>query len=98
MIHHKDRLESWHADRAGDKAPTHLRDKVFFHPKTGHMYKVEGHIFDAERGRWMVTYRRVKPMTGSTTGEDLFAEYADQTYAHLPEDFLREGRFLEVKL
>ena len=76
-----------HADAAGKKAPTDLRGKVFFHPGTGSLYKVTGHSFDAERERWMVNYVR------TNADGDVF----DQTYTHLPEDFRREGRFLEVK-
>lgn len=83
----KEELKLWHADRAGDKAPSHLIGKTFFHPKTGSLYKVTDVGFDAERGRWMVVYIRLNAQ-GDRVGSCSFF--------HLPEDFLRDGRFLEV--
>ena len=75
------------ADKAGMTAPTEMLKKTYFHSKSGHLYTVTGVIFDAERGRWMLRYKQV-----NTEGETFGVEFS-----HLPEDFNREGRFLEVK-
>lgn len=81
-------LEDWMIDSAGKKAPTDMIDNFYFHPKTGSTYIVVGCSFDAERERWMVMYRKWNVR---------LAEPQGQFYAHLPEDFGREGRFVEVK-
>ena len=60
---------------------------VYFHPKSGHLYEVVGICFQSEDNRWMVCYSRVTK-GGLKTGP---------MFTHRLEDFLREGRFLEVK-
>lgn len=57
--------------------------KTYFHPKTGHLYQVVGIVFQSEDEAWMLAYRRVNDVGPVCT--------------HRPEDFFREGRFLEVK-
>lgn len=74
------------ADGMGNKAPKQLVGKKFFHPGTQHLYEIMGITFDAERERWMVRYARVNTL-GDIIGID---------FSHLPEDFGREGRFIEV--
>ena len=81
-------LEDWMADSAGKKAPTDIHDNFYFHPKTGGTYIVVGHCFDVERERWVVMYRK---------WDVRMAEPKGQIFVHLPEDFLRDGRFVEVK-
>ena len=66
---------------------TKYENKVFFHPKTGSLYAVVGTIFQSETDRWMIAYQRVSK-GGLRTGP---------VFCHLPEDFEREGRFMEVK-
>lgn len=66
---------------------TKFEHRVFFHPKTGHLYAVVGVIFQSELDRWMIAYQRVT-RGGLKTGP---------VFCHLPEDFEREGRFMEVK-
>jgi len=83
-------LRTWHADVKGVKPSQHLLQMVgkrYFHPKTGHIYIVKGFSFDSERGLWMINYRNEY--------ED--GDNTDFDFCHLPEDFQREGRFLEVK-
>ena len=62
-------------------------DKTFFHPGRGHLYRVIGLVFQAEDDRWELLYRKVSH-GGVLTGP---------VFSHRPEDFGREGRFLEVK-
>lgn len=72
------------ADSAGRWAEP-LRGRIgrrYFHPGTGSLYRVVGYVFDSQRERWMIMYQR---------------ESGGGVWAHLPEDFDREGRFLEVK-
>ena len=57
----------------------------YYHPKTRRLYRVVGLAFQAEGERWMILYRR------ESEGED------GAVFAHLPEDFDREGRFLTVE-
>lgn len=79
--------ERWHADKGGVKGSdldTTYVGKTYFHPKTGHLYRVSDVIFDSERERWLIMYNRI-------------GDGGEVTYAHLPEDFKREGRFMEVK-
>lgn len=61
--------------------------KTFFHPVRGHLYEVVGIVHQAEDDRWELAYRRV------TRGGLLVGPL----HTHRPEDFLREGRFMEVK-
>lgn len=81
-------LEDWMSDSAGKKAPTDMKGKFYFHPKTGGTYNIVGHGFDSERERWMVIYQKWDIKRADNVGELFF---------HLPEDFGREGRFVEVK-
>lgn len=69
------------------KLDTKFVDKTFFHPGTGHLYVVVGLVFQSEDERWELAYRR-KKASGMMTGP---------IFTHRPEDFEREGRFLEVK-
>lgn len=65
--------------------PDKLRPRIgrrYFHPKSGGLYRVVGYSFDSERERWVLMYQR---------------ETGGVVFSHLPEDFDREGRFLEVK-
>jgi hypothetical protein len=64
-----------------------LVGEVFFHPKTGHLYRVDGMVFQSEDQRWMVAYRRISK-GGLCTGP---------LFCHRLEDFEREGRFMLVK-
>lgn len=80
-------LEDWMNDSAGKKAPTNMVDNLYFHPKTRGTYVVTGHCFDAERERWMVMYRKWSVTMAQPHGE---------VFVHLPEDFGREGRFVEM--
>jgi len=84
-------LRTWHKDTAGKKASEMHRGELvgsrWFHPKTGGLYFIEGFSFDSERERWMIMYRPEQ------RDED---DNADFPFAHLPEDFFREGRFLQV--
>jgi len=84
-------LSTWHAYAAGQKASEIYREKLigsrWFHPKTGGLYFIEGFSFDSERERWMIMYRPEQ------RDDD---DNADFLFAHLPEDFFREGRFLQV--
>ena len=84
----KKTLDFKDADKAGMTAPTAMMKKTYFHPKSGHLYTVIGIVFDSERGRWMVRYKQLDAH-GNTFGVE---------FGHLPEDFEREGRFLEVKV
>lgn len=61
--------------------------KDYFHPGKGHLYVVVGTVYQSEDDRWMLAYRR------KTTGGLLVGP----VFMHRPEDFEREGRFLEVK-
>lgn len=61
--------------------------KMFFHPGSGHLYEVVGIVYQSEDDRWELAYRR-KSSGGLMTGP---------LCCHRPEDFLREGRFMEVK-
>lgn len=58
----------------------------YFHPGKGHVYKVIGVIYQSEMDRWMITYQLLN--------ED--GDRQGRIFAHLPEDFFREGRFLKV--
>ena len=81
------KLETWMADTAGQKG-TQIVDMIghrYFHPKTGGLYKVVGIGYDSERERWIVRYVPEHP-------DELGFEFT-----HLPEDFNREGRFLQVR-
>jgi len=87
-------LRMWHKDIAGQKPADFNRGKLvgtrWFHPKTGGLYFVEGFSFDGERERWMILYR--KEQTDDCDNLD----DTDFPFSHLPEDFFREGRFLQV--
>lgn len=61
--------------------------KTYFHPGRGHLYEVVGIVHQAEEDLWVLAYRR------RTNGGLLVGPL----HTHRPEDFLREGRFLEVK-
>lgn len=61
--------------------------KTYFHAGSGHLYRIVGLVFQSEQDRWMLAYQRVSS-GGLRTGP---------VFCHLPEDFEREGRFLEVK-
>lgn len=58
----------------------------FLHIGKGILYRICQPIFDAERNRWMITYA---PSSWSAASSGVFA--------HLPEDFFREGRFARLK-
>lgn len=66
---------------------TKYEGKVYFHSGRGHLYAVVGNVFHAEQNRWMIAYQRVSK-GGMRIGP---------VFCHFPEDFEREGRFLEVK-
>lgn len=87
--HDKKPLEPWMMDSAGKKAPVDLVNKHFFHPKTGGMYIAIGCVWDSERERWMIMYRKWDMKVGAPEG---------QVFVHLEEDFTREGRFLPVNM
>lgn len=61
--------------------------KTFFHPGRGHLYEIVGIVHQAEDDRWELAYRR-KTQGGLLVGP---------LHTHRPEDFFREGRFMEVK-
>jgi len=69
-----------------------LQDRTFFHPGSGGMYRVKGFTWDSGRDRWLVRYVKLVGFTLKEHGDQAFP-----AYSHLPEDFLRPGRFLEVK-
>ena len=78
-------LESRDFKDAEGKWPGPLRERIgrrYFHPGSGALYRVVGYAFDSQRERWMSLYQR---------------ESGGGVWAHLPEDFDREGRFLELK-
>lgn len=79
---------SW-KDKAGfyPSALSKYVDKTYFHPSKGHLYKVVGITYQSEDDRWMLAYQRISS-GGLRTGP---------LFNHKPEDFTREGRFLEVK-
>lgn len=56
--------------------------RLHYHPTTGGLYRIVGFTFDSQRERWLILYR---------------SESGGTVFSHLPEDFDREGRFLEVK-
>lgn len=60
--------------------------KVYFHSGKGHLYEIIGISYQAEDDRWMLAYRQVTK-GGLKTGP---------VFCHRPEDFEREGRFMEV--
>lgn len=75
---------------SGGRYPSGLEKyvgKTYFHPKTGHLYMVVGTVFQSEDNRWEVAYMRISG--GGLLRGPLFC--------HRPEDFDREGRFMEVK-
>lgn len=74
------------ADNWPSKLDKHV-GKTYFHPGRGHLYEVVGIVHQAEDDRWELAYRRVS-RGGLLSG---------QLFCHRPEDFLREGRFMEVK-
>ena len=77
------------ADKDG-KWPSSLEKfvgKTYFHPGRGHLYEVVGIVHQAEDDRWEVAYRRVS-RGGMLSGP---------LHTHRPEDFLHQGRFMEVK-
>lgn len=80
--------EDWQADSLNVKGTEILavvpRGSRWFHSKTGGIYVSLGLAYDAERGRWMVGYQHEDDIDTGVT------------YYHLPEDFLREGRFARV--
>lgn len=63
----------------------------YFHPGRKRVYRVGYSIYDAERERWLVSYSEVEldPFKAD-------AGRVPQVYAHLPEDFLRPGRFIQI--
>lgn len=73
-----------------NKWPTGLSGyvgKTYFHPGRGHLYEVVGIVYQSGDDRWELAYRR-KTQGGLLVGP---------LFCHRPEDFLREGRFMEVK-
>lgn len=75
----------WNGHAAGpDEVIRKAQGKIYVHLKRGHLYRVAGYGFDSERERWMLRYVRCNAAS-------------EIAYFHLPEDFFREGRFLEVK-
>lgn len=82
-------LKTWDLDSGGKKGSdlTAMVRTRWFHPKTGHLYVINGVVFDSQRERWMYTYVR-----------EIHDEEDDPriVFTHLPEDFHREGRFLKV--
>lgn len=76
--------ETWHADADKNTRPDKFVGKQYFHPKTGHLYRVIGHGIDAQREVWVLFYVQV-------------SEEYDFTFVHTINDFCRVGRFLEVK-
>lgn len=61
---------------------------LFFHVGKRKLYRTVGVSFDAERDRWQVQYRAAH--------EDPKKGVSGPTFTHLPEDFNRHERFLEV--
>lgn len=80
--------ETWHKDKEGFVRPDRYVGKKYFHPKTGKLYEVVGFGIDSQRELWLVHYRQ----TASTV--DGFEGF---TFTHTIAEFIREGRFLEVK-
>lgn len=78
-------------DDGPDRAIRDVQGKVYMHPGTGHLYRVQGYGWDAERNRWVIRY----VATGFGKRDPDGGNNID--YFHLPEDFFRPGRFLEVK-
>lgn len=77
----------WQKDSHGDIRPTDYVGKQYFHPRTGTLYEVHDYGIDAERGLWLLFYRKVHAK------DDVGAF----TFAHTIGDFTLVGRFLEVK-
>lgn len=72
-----------------------MQGKTYAHIKTGGVYRISGYIWDSGRNRWLVRYVRIwQSMSKKLPEED---GKASPAYCHLPEDFLLEGRFLELK-
>lgn len=65
--------------------PAHIAElcnTLWFHPGQCKVYRIHDIGWDAERNRWMIHYT------------NWISE--GHVYTHLPEDFLREGRFIRV--
>lgn len=77
-------------DEDGSSKPDSFVGKKYFHPKTGHLYRVTGYSIDAQRELWVLHYERIYDTTPPAS-ENVF------TYIHTIADFTRVGRFLEVK-
>lgn len=83
-------------DQGPEPAILDAQGKYFVHPGTGGLYQVQGHGWDAERERWMLRY--VKQALGKDgDAKRSGAAWIRVDYFHLPEDFFRKGRFIEVK-
>lgn len=79
-ISFKDAAENW---------PSTLKKhegKLFYHAGTKHLYQIIGVTYQSEDDRWMLAYKRVTK-GGVCVGP---------VFNHRPEDFFREGRFMEV--
>lgn len=63
--------------------------KFYFHLKTGHLYLVTDFGIDAQRELWLLFYERV------LFGQD--SDEANFTFVHTVTDFVKAGRFIEVK-
>lgn len=88
----KKRLELFDYDRGekpkwGKEIDERLVGRTFLHVSSRVLYVTTGISRDAERDRWMVKYREYDLNSNSLVGVE---------FAHLPEDFEKEGRFVEV--
>lgn len=93
-------LRTWHKDASGrnasDIAKMSEKGAIYLHVGTQTLYKVVGVGWDSERDRWTIRYRAVN-RDPDVSCEDEWGPNTDFDFHHLPEDFFREGRFIEVK-
>lgn len=72
-----------------------MQGKTYAHMKTGGVYRISGYLWDSGRDRWLLRYVRIWQGIGKKLPEE--DDGITPVYCHLPEDFLKEGRFLELK-
>lgn len=93
----KRRLEPFEYDRGdrdrgvkparGKEIDERLVGRTFMHVSSRSLYVVTGIVRDAERDRWAVKYREYDLNANALVGVE---------FTHLPEDFEKDGRFMEV--
>lgn len=73
--------------KRGKEIDDRIVGRTFLHASSRVLYVTIGITRDAERDRWMVRYREYDLNSNSLVGVE---------FTHLPEDFEKEGRFVEV--